>query len=152
MRNPLSVAVLIGLAGCITPIERAIPEQPPELAPAVTRVSAGETALSFHTKGLREGCSIIELSVFQRYQSLADLPDVWNGTVKGQVIEVPRFQGKRDRMFSKFLLVETESGEALDTERYVNDLSLDCGERGRQAARLLFREAHRHGIVEPLLE
>jgi 1,4-dihydroxy-6-naphthoate synthase len=44
--------------------------------------------------------------------------------------------------------------ETLDRyiERYVNDLSLDCGERGRQAARLLFREAHRHGIVDQLLE
>ncbi|MGE0192154.1 MAG: MqnA/MqnD/SBP family protein [Planctomycetota bacterium] len=29
--------------------------------------------------------------------------------------------------------------------RYVNDLTLDAGERGRQALSMLFREAHRHG-------
>jgi 1,4-dihydroxy-6-naphthoate synthase len=36
--------------------------------------------------------------------------------------------------------------------RYVNDLSLDCGERGRQASTLLFQEAHRLGILEDLIE
>ena len=30
---------------------------------------------------------------------------------------------------------------------YVNDLSLDCGERGRQAAHLLFERSHRHGFL-----
>ena len=36
--------------------------------------------------------------------------------------------------------------------RYVNDLSLDCGERGRQAARKLYEEAHRHGFLTAVPE
>ena len=36
--------------------------------------------------------------------------------------------------------------------RYVNDLSLDCGERGRQAARLLYRDGYRHGLFETEVE
>jgi len=33
-------------------------------------------------------------------------------------------------------------------QRYVNDLSLDCGERGRQASRKLFEECHRQGFLK----
>lgn len=36
--------------------------------------------------------------------------------------------------------------------RYVNDLSLDCGERGRQAARYLFERAQRHGFLDHAYE
>ncbi len=36
--------------------------------------------------------------------------------------------------------------------RYVNDLSLDCGERGRQAARLLFQEGARHRFLDEAYE
>jgi len=36
--------------------------------------------------------------------------------------------------------------------RYVNDLSLDCGERGRQAARLLFQESKRHRFLAEAYE
>ena len=44
--------------------------------------------------------------------------------------------------------------ETLDrfVQRYVNDLSLDCGERGRQAARKLFEESHRHGFLPEAYE
>ncbi|MDF1702565.1 MAG: ABC transporter substrate-binding protein [Planctomycetota bacterium] len=52
-----------------------------------------------------------------------------------------QFAGKLDR-------------ETLDRyiQRYVNDLSLDCGERGRQAARKLFEEGHRHGFLPQVYE
>ena len=36
--------------------------------------------------------------------------------------------------------------------RCVNDLSLDCGERGRQAARLLFERSNRHGFLDSAVE
>ena len=44
--------------------------------------------------------------------------------------------------------------ETLDrfVQRYVNDLSLDCGERGRQAARKLYAECHRHGFLPEAYE
>ena len=45
------------------------------------------------------------------------------------------------------------TSETLDeyVSRYVNDLSLDAGERGRQAVDLLFDRAFRHGLVpEPI--
>ncbi len=37
-------------------------------------------------------------------------------------------------------------------QRYVNDLSLDCGERGRQASRQLFDESHRQGFLAEAYE
>ena len=36
--------------------------------------------------------------------------------------------------------------------RYVNDLSLDCGERGRQAVRLLYQEGERHRFLPEAYE
>ena len=33
-------------------------------------------------------------------------------------------------------------------DRYVNDLSLDCGERGRQAIQLIFDRAFRQGLLD----
>lgn len=36
--------------------------------------------------------------------------------------------------------------------RYVNDLSLDCGERGRQASRLLYQRSNLHGFLETAVE
>ncbi|MDA1194569.1 MAG: ABC transporter substrate-binding protein [Planctomycetota bacterium] len=44
--------------------------------------------------------------------------------------------------------------ETLDryVQRYVNDLSLDCGERGRQAVRKLYAEAHRRGFLPEAYE
>jgi len=52
-----------------------------------------------------------------------------------------QFAGKRPReILDKYI------------SRYVNDLSLDCGERGRQAARLLFRDAGHHGFLPEVYE
>jgi 1,4-dihydroxy-6-naphthoate synthase len=34
---------------------------------------------------------------------------------------------------------------------YVNDLTVDCGERGREAVRLFFQKAYDTGIYEELI-
>ncbi|MBM3473474.1 MAG: hypothetical protein FJX75_09415 [Armatimonadetes bacterium] len=90
--------------------------------PGITAARALPEALVIEAKG--EGTArLVELRPYEKYGPQGDFPVVWEGRLDGKPIEVPRFEGKRDRLYSKFQLVDAGTGNAIGRAHYADDLS-----------------------------
>lgn len=67
--------------------------------------------------------SLVELRPYQEYRAGAGQPVVWQGCAGGGPVEVGRFAGERDRLYSKLQLIDGRSGRPLGAAHYVDDLS-----------------------------
>jgi len=90
----------------------------------VLGIAAREEALVVSVRAPRgRVVRLVELRPYQTYAADAELPVVWEGKVKGATVTVPRYEGRRDRLYSKFQLVDGKTREALGSAHYVTDLS-----------------------------
>ncbi len=73
-------------------------------------------------EGVPEGVELVELGCWQEYAPKVEPLGAWEVPAGAKDFTVPRFEGKRDRLFSKFMLVDRKSRKALGPARYVTDL------------------------------
>ena len=96
----------------------------PALGVSISRIAAGERALTVHLAGAGQGrLVLLELRPYQQYRPGQAFPVGWQGSGEGRAIEIPRFDGARDRLYSKFQLAIASSGRPLGAAQYVTDLS-----------------------------
>ncbi|UCH34375.1 MAG: DUF4838 domain-containing protein [Armatimonadota bacterium] len=90
----------------------------------ISRIAAeqGKLAVSVHVPP-GTGARLVELRPYERYAPGGDAAVLWQGKSAGAAIEIPRFDGARDRLFSKFQLADAHDGAALGNAHYVDDLS-----------------------------
>jgi Family of unknown function (DUF5722)/Domain of unknown function (DUF4838)/Glycosyl hydrolase family 67 N-terminus len=91
--------------------------------PGVSGISVTESQVVAHVQAPDRPVALVELRPYQQYAAEAGYPVVWDGDVEGGAIRVPRFDGPRDRMFSKFLMVDGQTREPIGEAHYVTDLS-----------------------------
>ncbi|MBM3498965.1 MAG: hypothetical protein FJX74_09875, partial [Armatimonadetes bacterium] len=92
--------------------------------PAITRVCASPELLRVETVGVEGPARLVELRPYQSPEAVAAAPVVWEGRVERRPIELPRFEGERDRLYSKFVIVKGERGlRGQSPAHYVDDLS-----------------------------
>lgn len=65
---------------------------------------------------------LVELRPYETFNPEGIFPVVWEGEAGENNIQIPRFDGKRDRLYSKFQMVNTVTGEASGHARYVTDI------------------------------
>ncbi len=94
------------------------------LEPLNVTVGAAQDRISIQAPAL-EGRSVrvLELRVYQDYPAEEELSSCWEGKVENSGITFPRFDGKRDRLYAKFQLVDKETDAALGPPQWVTDLS-----------------------------
>jgi hypothetical protein len=90
--------------------------------PSITAVRALPDSLVVETVGVRGKVGLVELRPYETYSAGAGVPVVWEGRLDGTPIEVPRSEGQRDRLYSKFQLVRAKTGEAIGRAHYADDL------------------------------
>jgi len=134
----LSVLALAGAAGAAPAITaiRAFPDR------LVFRLGAVGTSTREHGAALERGsgagvpdlarprrlagsaerASIIELRPYQTYPPAATANVAWRGRLPCPQVTVPRFSGDRDRLYSKFELVDTSTARPIGPVHWVDDL------------------------------
>lgn len=111
------IALLIA-AAIIAPAATASTEN----ALAISRIAATQDKLVFTTGPAAAGTlRLVELRPYQTYSS--GLPVVWTGEVTDDRIEIPRLDGPRDRLYSKFQLIDPRTDRPVGSAHYVDDLS-----------------------------
>ncbi|HOX37521.1 MAG TPA: DUF4838 domain-containing protein [Candidatus Brocadiia bacterium] len=128
MRHILNAAMMMVLAGCSYKSDQsglAVALMRTELCREVHNVwliTADTSDLKFYFYVPADRISIYELQPFENYTPGARQP-VWQGDVGEKGVRIARFDGKRDRMFSKFQIVESATGTPIGCPRYVSDIA-----------------------------
>jgi len=91
-------------------------------APGIRAVRAFPGTLRVETGDVDGVVRLVELRPSETYDAAAPSV-VWEGRVDGGAIEVPRFEGGRDRLYAKLLLVRARAGEAIGRAHFADDLS-----------------------------
>jgi len=90
----------------------------------ITSVEAMEKSLIIKLTGiLKTPVKLIELKPYQKYTLDSKLSIAWQGIPENNRIEIPRFAGTQDRLFSKFQIIDSKSRQRAGKSHYVNDLS-----------------------------
>lgn len=92
--------------------------------PRINSIKAREKTLTINLAGSGQKVDIVELRPYQQYESDKNYPVVWQGKAQKKSIIIDRFDGKKDRLFSKYQLVDTDSKNTIGHPQYVTDLSL----------------------------
>lgn len=87
------------------------------------QIGAAERTITATFSSSLPNVKIIELRLTETYSPESDSPPVWSGKGDDGECAFPRFDGARDRLCSKFLLVDADNGQALGTAQFVTDLS-----------------------------
>ena len=87
----------------------------------IDHIAATEDSLLVYLEGSAATAALLEMASYEREPE--GLMPVWHGTAGEGPIAIPRFDGERDRLYSKFQLLIPESGECLGRPRYVIDLT-----------------------------
>jgi len=90
--------------------------------PGIAAICALPEMLRIKVDGIGTTCAIIELRPYEEYAADADHAPVWQGVPSQGWLTIPRLADKRDRLYSKFQLIEPGTGEALGDPRFVDDL------------------------------
>ncbi len=100
----------------------ALPASPAR-AEGIDRIAATADRLEFKVFA-RHGqtLSLVEQHPYDSAQKLDAAPRVWTGEV-GDAISLPRFDHGRDRLYSKFTLVDPKAGTPVGPTLFVTDLS-----------------------------
>ena len=92
--------------------------------PAIDHIAATQQELVVNLQNPgRQHISLVELRPYQTYDPQETFPILWEGRAKAQPIRLDRFDGPRDRMFSKYQLVITKTGAPLGPSHYPTNLS-----------------------------
>ncbi|MFC1739237.1 DUF4838 domain-containing protein [Planctomycetota bacterium] len=90
---------------------------------AITEIAASEKTLVITTSAGKENAKLIELRPYEEYSSEKDFPVVWQGELADKPLEISRFKDGRDRLYSKFQLIDSDTAQTLGPLRWVTDLS-----------------------------
>ena len=91
--------------------------------PQIAGVAATPATLRVRFRGACPAARLVELRPFQAYRADAGQPVVWRGAVGPGGVEIPRFDGQRDRLYSRFQLVDDATATPLGPPQWVTDLS-----------------------------
>jgi hypothetical protein len=98
----------------------------------INSIKALPQTLTVQFAGGAERARLVELRPYQSYPSdrsdrsedaQADRPTLWHGTPSQRPIDLPRFDGQRDRLYSKFQLVDADTRQPRGAPHYVDDLA-----------------------------
>ena len=87
----------------------------------IVSVAATEKQLLFTLRG-SGSVQLVELMPYQNFEP-KKFPVVWEGNAKTRKIKIERFQDQRDRLFSKFQLIDGVTDRVIGWPHYVTDLS-----------------------------
>ena len=90
--------------------------------PSIVSIAARDDALVVRVSATDAPVNLVELAPFQLAEVAKEAQPLWRGRPAAGDIQIPRFDGERDRLYSKFTLTGPE-GEPLCAPRYVTDLS-----------------------------
>lgn len=96
---------------------------PADARAAISRIAVTETTVAVYVGDVDTPLRLVELHPYETFDSARARPVVWTGKPINGRIEIPRFDGKRDRLFSKFQLADAGTGKPLGSAHYVDDLS-----------------------------
>lgn len=96
-----------------------------------TNMETGIVSMSAHEKELiltlnvssKTRIRILELRSYESQAEKREYPTVWEGNLQGKSVGLPRFDGKRDRLYSKFVVISSDTGELIGFPHYVDDCS-----------------------------
>jgi hypothetical protein len=91
--------------------------------PRIAVIQVCQDTLLVKVDGPKKQVKLIELRPYQKYRLEADFPVVWQGKPTGDTIKIARFDGKKDRMFSKFQLVDAATVQPCGPAHWVTDTS-----------------------------
>ena len=88
----------------------------------ITEIKASEKNLTIRTSGKGEQAKLIELRPYEEYSADKNFPVVWQGKLKTRTVKIARFKNGKDRLYSKFQLID-QAGQPIAPVRWVTDLS-----------------------------
>lgn len=125
MPHPLTprLAAALALAILSTASPREATAESPETRPAITRIEALPSSLRLHLRGC-EGRSlrIGELRPHEKTVPGHSPVLAWEGVAPSEAIDLERFHAGRDRLFSRFAVLQ-EAGSPAGAFRWVDDLA-----------------------------
>lgn len=89
----------------------------------IRSVTASQTELLFELEApAGEPLQLFEYRLWEEPTDWHDRTPLWDGEATSQPVHLPRFEGQRDRLFSKFLLVRKATGHALGAPHYITEV------------------------------
>jgi hypothetical protein len=88
----------------------------------ITGVAVTDSEVEISTRFGNQNIQLIELRPYEKYERSKSYPTLWQGKGKRKIV-ISRFEGKKDRIYSKFLLIDSGTKEPLSNCRYVTDFS-----------------------------
>ncbi len=111
-----SLWLLVAVSGCST-ITNTMTK-----SIGITGIDASDTELRIKCSVPKEQVKLIELLPYQQYDSGQDQTVAWQGSSKSRIV-IDRFQDQKDRIYHKFLLIDSTTSQPLGNPRYVTDFS-----------------------------
>lgn len=93
-----------------------------DAGPAMLGIRALPSRLAIQLVGDGRPIEIVELRPYESYSADSSGAVVWTGPAGDREVSVSRFDGCRDRLYSKFQLVDAHSLRALGDPHWVDDL------------------------------
>ena len=96
----------------------------PAASRSILRIAAREKTLVLELRAPAKALvALVEFRPYQTYRAGEPFPVVWRDRGRVTEVEIPRFDGPRDRLYSKFQLVDTRARRPIGRAHYVDDLS-----------------------------
>ena len=89
----------------------------------ILRVAATPTSVRINVAGAGQPAKLVELRPHEDYDATRDWPTLWEGRLMPQTLEIPRDHGQRDRLYSRFLLVDAVTRRPVGKPQWATDLS-----------------------------
>jgi len=115
----LCVGVVI--AAC-TVLSLTTPAAATDGEPSITGIRALPTTLVIGLAGDGEDVRIVELRPYESHSPAGAGAAVWKGRARSREVSIARFRAGRDRLYSKFQLVDAAAQRALGSPRWVDNL------------------------------
>jgi hypothetical protein len=113
-KNVMAAILLAGVGGCIVGAEGR---------DGITGILATNSELQIHCSVPRNQIEIVELKPFQSYAKDQLWPVLWQGKGRSKIV-IDRKEENKDRIYSKFLLIDSLTRKAIGNPYYVTDVSL----------------------------
>lgn len=88
----------------------------------ITGVAVTDSEVEISAGAGNQKIQLIELRPYEQYERSKSYPILWQGKGKRKIV-ISRFEGKKDRIYSKFLLIDNGTKEPVGNCHYVTDFS-----------------------------
>ena len=89
----------------------------------IVRVAATPTSVQINVAGAGQQAKLVELRPHEDYDATRDWPALWEGLLTPQTLEIPREHEQRDRLYSRFLLIDAATKQPVGPPQWTTDLS-----------------------------